>query len=165
MDVLYSIRPEWCKSILEGLKVDEIRKDLPRRLFKGGVSPFTGYIYCTNGKQALFRNEKAYRLRPFKDVRYYLDLHHEMLNGKVIAKFECWQITPMNSWYMQEKVYNAVHYLETRVPYDDCVRYLNGGHGYAIRMSFLDVFKEPLALSDFGLKRAPQSWCYVERRI
>ena len=40
--------------------------------------------------------------------------------------------------------------------------YLKGKGGYAWHISDLEIFDEPKKLSDFGLKRAPQSWCYVE---
>lgn len=41
--------------------------------------------------------------------------------------------------------------------------YIGLGHkGYAIHISKLEIFDKPKKLSEFGIKRAPQSWQYVE---
>lgn len=54
---------------------------------------------------------------------------------------------------------NVVLYLDTK-----CLGINNssGMIGYAWHISDLQIFYEPRELSDLGLKRAPQSWCYVE---
>lgn len=40
--VLISVRPEWCRAIIEGRKTVEVRKTKPKN-----KTPFKCYIYCT----------------------------------------------------------------------------------------------------------------------
>lgn len=48
--VLMSIRPEWCKKILDGEKTVEVRRTCPAH-----GTPFKVYIYCTlAGSDSLF---------------------------------------------------------------------------------------------------------------
>ena len=42
--------------------------------------------------------------------------------------------------------------------------YLGEKKGYGIRVSDLMVYDSPKELNEFFVKRAPQSWCYVEEK-
>lgn len=48
------------------------------------------------------------------------------------------------------------------VPHDQLRKYLNGKDGYALYIDDLKKYDQPKELSEFGLTKAPQSWCYVE---
>lgn len=63
-------------------------------------------------------------------------------NGKVIGEYVCDGIIPMSIKYCNPEGLALKEF---------------GWH-----ISDLVIYDEPRELSDFGLKRAPQSWCYVK---
>ena len=152
--VLISIRPEWCGKIVNGEKTIELRKTRPKI-----DTPFKCYIYCTLGKYDLFYN-------PNTDLsaKEYIDTGI-ILNGKVIGEFMCNLIDIVyqcHSGYVSK--YGCIsrpmffNYLglpfETHFGYDK--------YAYAWRISDLIIYDEPKELSEFGIKRPPQSWQYID---
>lgn len=142
--VMLSIRPKWCKKIASGEKTIEVRKTRPKL-----DTPFKCYIYCTQSGVALGAWGK---------------------HGKVIGEFTCeriYELAPLN--HAPDDVEQQA--CMTR---EEIVRYLNGV-GYGWHISDLRIYDAPRELSEFtglrdtrfgaapyGIKRAPQSWCYVE---
>ena len=166
MDVLYSVRPEWCKLILEGRKTSEVRKTLPIKLVPTHM-PFTGYIYCTKGTKALITKENIYFLVDWNTVDVWKNKGFEVINGRVVACFECWNIAPINKHYLF--AYERVHFDETQIPRNDLEKYIGSACAYAIFFDYLHNFVSKLTLENFykpgykeKIKKAPQSWCYVD---
>ena len=154
--VLISIRPEWCKKIASGQKTIEVRKTRPKI-----ETPFKCYIYCTKSGKILSRGV-------------------EILNGCVIGEFVCDIIVEPD--HVQNWVYITEH---SSIPGPDLYKYCgeneNGDTKYCFgwHISDLVIYDKPKELSDFctgssvftfddegnqvytGMKRPPQSWCYV----
>lgn len=157
--VMLSIRPKWVEKIASGEKTIEVRKTRPKL-----PTPFKAYIYCSQGNDAR-------RLRGSW--------------GKVIGEFTCdriYELAPLN---------HAPDDVEKKacLTREEIVNYLKGT-GYGWHISDLRIYDAPRELSEFRrscqnswycescamyrgnngtcgneslqIKRAPQSWCYVE---
>ena len=149
--VMLSIRPKWCEKIANGEKTIEVRKTRPKL-----ETPFKCYIYCTQGNDAR-------RLRGSW--------------GKVIGEFTCDRIFPINV-FDNGSIQNWLfeHMERSCLTYEELADYIgNGKTGYGWHISDLRIYDAPRELSGFtglrntrfgaapyDIKRAPQSWCYVE---
>lgn len=154
--VMISIRPEWCEKIANGEKTIEVRKTRPKKL----KNPFRCYIYCTQGRDAR-------RLRGSW--------------GKVIGEFTCdgfWIGSPRNT--------NPIFCMAACMDGFDTEKYAKDKILYGWHISNLKIYDTPRELGEFErpyecgecnakwasecnacyeenkIKRAPQSWCYVE---
>lgn len=142
--VLISIRPKWCELIASGNKTVEVRKNRPKI-----EPPFRCYIYCT---------------APVK---------------RVIGAFICDGIDLMWTPILPLTTTEARLINESQISLPEIQMYAGGDERlYCWHISNLIIYDEPLELSDFGLpplkdallkwprdlKKAPQSWCYVERK-
>ena len=148
--VMLSIRPKWCKKIIDGEKAIEVRKTKPKL-----ETPFKCYIYCTNSGVATGMWGK---------------------HGKVVGEFTCNTVTNLFSnsrfWLNEDDV------LQTCLSAAEMRKYADGAHGlYGWHISDLVCYDKPKELSEFKglrktkfgyepveIKRPPQSWCYVEER-
>lgn len=171
--VMISIRPKWCEKIASGEKTIEVRKTRPKL-----EPPFKCYIYCTSG-------------HPYISVKGG-NLDRDTVrtntvgrcNGKVIGEFVCdyilqrcemanADIAEQQSCVRREDIYFKYS--------EEGKHYIYGWH-----ISNLKIYDTPKELSkfprpfencidkvcdEFGcalcengshIKRAPQSWCYVE---
>ena len=148
--VLISIKPKWCELIVKGEKTVEVRKTRPKI-----ETPFKGYIYCTKNND--------------KDIYDVLYLHTTngklvKMNGKVVGEFVCDAIFPISIEYSNTSSTIA----QNEFPYTgmtdkEIIDYLgNGKTGYGCHISALKIYDEPKELSEFEVKRPPQSWCYVK---
>lgn len=184
--VLISIRPEWIQKIFSGEKTIEIRKTRPKI-----DTPFRCYIYCTMPDKRLnhkagcmvVNTDELFRL-PDGTLRHDWSgvlmtwpseswNEDNFLNGKVIGEFICGKISqipangPLDVCCGQLK--------GTAMSREEFESYLGWGGGYGWHISDLKVYDKPKPLSDFkrwcgdgkwetleSLKRAPQSWCYVD---
>lgn len=153
--IMISIKPEWVCKILNGEKTIEIRKTKP-----SCDLPVKVYIYCTknNGKGI-----GKYPFYQFCDDR----LNH--LNGKVVAEWHLKEIIAFDRLGLTlNDMLNVV--LEksclTHKQLQDYLRKKNNksniGEGYAWHIEDLHIYDQPKELSEFGVKRAFQSWGYVE---
>lgn len=144
--IMISIKPKWVAKILNGEKIIEIRKTMPKCDL-----PIDVYIYCTKQK-----DDGLLRLNGKRS--YYV-------KGKVVARFTLNKVETIT--------YDSIFKLFSlnRVLYNSCLKeeelnsYLKGELGYAWRIDDLVIFEKPKELRDFNLTKAPQSYCYVERRI
>lgn len=143
--VLISIRPQWCEKIASGEKIIEVRKTRPKL-----ETPFKCYIYCTKGEgDCLWR---------WSTITYDTQFPNERpnrLDGKVIGEFVCNYI---NKIYVPFGDKTGGTCLNAKEIYD----YVNRDFCYGWHISELKIYDTPKPLSEFGLTRAPQSWCYVE---
>lgn len=140
-EVLISIRPEWCAKIASGQKTVEVRKTAP----KCGT-PFLCRIYCTEPNTT--------DPKRLLETHNYEDGHIYRANGKVCAEFICDEIIDIWPGYAKG---------------DDCLTYEQqesylgpNGHGYGWRISNLEIYPIPKELSVYGIKKAPQSWIYLQ---
>ena len=166
--ILISIKPEWVSKILNEEKVVEIRKTAPKCDL-----PIEVYIYCTKAVPAagwMFddRIGKWVCLIAKNGEEKYLD--GPILNGKVVAKFTLREVTEYinacnvtkDSGYMfgdteREGIYEKACFSE-----EDIESYCPDESFYAWHISDLVIFNKPRELSELGVKRAPQSWQYLE---
>lgn len=134
-DVLISIQYDWVSLILSGLKTVELRKRIPNL-----KCPIKYYIYCTKGSKETKLNKR--------------------IRGKVVGWFicECTHFIPKDFVGLPQALKG------TCVNPKAALDYANGKPLYGIHVSKLCIYDTPRPLSDFGIKRAPQSWCYIEER-
>ena len=159
--VLYSIRPEYCKLILDGKKTGEVRKSIPKL-----DVPFKCYIYET---KTPLRWNKA---------------HNNIIGGeggRVIAEFMCdkiYDITPHFDvpTFPNQYIFEGAQAEDSScLSFEEINSYLKGNQGYGLHISDLVIYNEPKELSEFTalrktkfgyepveITRPPQSWCYVE---
>lgn len=168
--VLMSIRPEWCAKIASGRKTVEIRKTIPKL-----PVPFKVYIYCTEPNTV--------------DPHKYLETHcggwAYKCNGKVFAEFVCDRIRPEPE--VADGLVDICLGMQSCVDPVDILKYANGKMVYSWHISDLTIYDKPKELGEFkrcdkcpygplekcwnheygcdgeyNVRRAPQSWCYVE---
>lgn len=171
--VMLSIRPKWCEKIVNGEKTIEVRKTRPKL-----DTPFRGYIYCTlQGCNEFFRVDLG------RDVAKWNRGKWADRKGNVIGEFICdriYELAPLN--HAPDDVEQ-----QSCLTREEIVHYLKGT-GYGWHISDLRIYDEARDLSEFrratdpcdschaeytwectgckklsgDIKRAPQSWCYVE---
>ena len=167
--VLISIHPKWCEKIASGDKTAEVRKTRPKM-----GTPFKCYIYCTLPKYP----HEDFIVTDYPSPQFYG-------GGKVIGEFTCdqiYELAPLN---------HAPDDVEKQacLTREEIVNYLKGT-GYGWHIVNLKIYDAPRELSEFRracpnswycescamywgnngtcgneslqIKRAPQSWCYVE---
>lgn len=133
--ILMSTQPEWVEKILTREKTIEIRKTRPKCEL-----PCKVYIYQTK-KNFIFK------------VLKWLGL----CKGKVVAEFMLNKITDLQKLERIKRV--------GLIMYFGCMnmgQYEKYNGRYAWRIDSLKIYDKPKELSEFGLKRAFQSWGYVE---
>lgn len=182
--VMLSIRPKWVEKIASGEKTIEVRKTSPKI-----EPPFKCYIYCTAervGYEELWVLDAPSREEYLiTAVCAYLQRAEGASKGnrKVIGEFTCdriYELAPLN---------HAPDDVEKQacLTREEIVNYLKGT-GYGWHISNLKIYDAPKKLGEFrratdpcdscraeytwecngceklsgDIKRAPQSWCYVE---
>lgn len=156
--VLKSIKPKYCELIASGLKTVELCKTRPKL-----DVPFKVYIYQTKSKW-------IYK------ILEWLGLHQ----GKVIGEFVCDDISfalcyPFPKSFSNRPLFFEKIVTQTCLSMDEIKKYGNGEAVNGWHISDLKIYDKPKELSEFrkpyipksysdldGLKRPPQSWCYVE---
>lgn len=170
--IMISIKPKWVAKILNGEKTIEIRKSMPKDL------PCKVYIYCTKDKnhELVFHETiQQYEIYPINNTN--------ILNGKVVAEFTLNKITTHKKNYIDiegdlyynflaKDVIDAGFYsrqdndnkkLGALCNFHNFVEeYGKGKDLYAWHIDDLEIYDKPKELNEFGLKRPPQSWCYIE---
>lgn len=152
--VLISIRPEWCKKIVDGDKTIEVRKTMPKL-----KTPFKCYIYCTYGEGLI--------------ERYDLCIPNELIgcnvtkektwgnccNGKVIGEFVCDKIIETVPWRIKGKTGFLAKRTEDEaslpqrscLTIDEIVQYAGSENRciYGWHISDLVVYDKPRELTEF----------------
>jgi len=176
--VLISINPKWCEKILNGKKTVEMRKTKPKL-----ETPFKCYIYCTKPSKkfqticgcTILNSDELYRL-PGGEIKHGCSIElmgcdnytkDNFLDGKVVGEFICDKI---EEFAVGSVACDEIQKLAC-LSYEEMINYfykpneLDGNTakvGYGWRISDLKIYDKPKMLWEFGLKKAPQSWCYVE---
>ncbi len=170
--VMISIQPKWCDLILRRRKTIEVRKTKPK--FE---TPFKCYIYCTlNGADEFSK----------KGVSKY-----SCKKGYVIGEFICDKIITIDCDSVAPFDKETKKYIskETCLTRTDLYDYTHGFCCFGWKISDLHIYNEPKELSQFykqcneiceqcdyfidckygvgkkhmiPLKKAPQSWQYIE---
>ena len=174
--VMLSIRPKWAEKIVNGEKTIEVRKTRPKL-----GTPFKCYIYCTLPKYP----HEDFIVTDYPRPQFYG-------GGKVIGEFTCDAITRVNIcgfWDDSGKQLDN-RLKDTCLTSEEFRTYLGENVGYGWHISNLKIYDTPRELSEFRrscqnswycescamyrgnngtcgneslqIKRAPQSWCYVE---
>ena len=159
--ILISIKPKYVAEILNHRKTIEVRKTAPKCEF-----PCEVYIYCTKDQQLLkITNDYGEDMFFVDKVKY---LKHLIISGKVVAKFTLKKTTPiekdMFGYYPFTREILDGEWLgkNSCLTQNDLRRYLGDKTGYAWHIDNLVIFDEPKELSDFGVKRSPQSYMFCE---
>ncbi len=169
--ILISIKPKYVAEILNHRKTLEIRKSFPKCEL-----PCEVYIYCTKGRGNLVLGDTS----PLSVEEEYAitrgwsreeaDQIFGLLNGLVVAKFTLKKITPigkdMFGYCPFTKEFLDGEWLGkgSCLTQNDLRKYLGDKTGYAwhIDQKSLVIFDKPKELKEFGVKRSPQSWQFVE---
>lgn len=142
--ILMSINPQSVANIFNGEKTVEIRKKFPKD-FIGWI-----YIYCTKTKPYLHEFCQTNGNHGYSCIE---EKYGNALNGKIVARFWCDKVNE------SDKIRDFLigSYLEPQ----DISDYLKGHKGYAIHISHLEIFYEPIKLES----KAPKSWQYLHSRL
>ena len=175
--VMLSIRPKWAEKIASGEKTVEVRKTRPKL-----ETPFKCYIYCTRGKHLAFmQSQTGTNLIACMDATAAIPVGGAIGNGKVIGEFTCDRIDE----YDDDTIFSFRHEDYARwndfgldracMHPEDFQNYADGKWLYGWHIVGLKIYNTPRDLSRFtglrdtrfgaapyDIKRAPQSWCYVE---
>ena len=152
--VMLSIRPKWCELIASGEKTIEVRKTKLKL-----EMPFKCYIYCTRDKHLAFmQNATGTNLMACMDVKTAIPVGGFVGNGKVIGEFVCEQIKDYG--IVRPETYGE--YAGTGLSAAEMAAYSAGRPVYGWRISDLRIYDMPRELTAYGIKRPPQSFCYVE---
>lgn len=142
-EILISIQPKWVAKILNGEKTIEIRKTRPNCELPAKV-----YIYATKSKRDTIRMIGSYR--------FLSGVHFEI--GKVLAEFTLNKVETIK----ENQIYNAKAMLEHAcLTIEELNNYAKDKKFYAWHIEDLKIYDEPKELSEFGIKKAPQSWQYA----
>lgn len=163
-EVLISIRPEWVEKIMSSNKTVEVRKTRPKI-----ETPFKCYIYCTKGMELWGDGtaETWWGIAPDEDIDEVIRLNPTLtqLNGKVIGEFVCNFITHSNEHLFDENKITMQKLMKSScLSFEEINNYRGDKNIFAWYISDLKIYDKPKQLSEFGLKRPPQSWCYVEKK-
>ena len=161
--VLISIRPQWCEKIISGRKTVEVRKNKPTL-----ETPFKCYIYCTYGQGLIEYNDPDYPNMLLGQKVSKDAIWGNCSNGKVIGEFVCDSIGEYTNYSLDEQ---RGHFKRregllrsacmTLKDWRDYIGWYESDLGFGWHISELNIYDTPKELSEFGLTRAPQSWCYV----
>lgn len=179
--VMLSIRPKWVEKIASGKKTIEVRKTRPKL-----ETPFKCYIYCTKPK---YEHEDFIRT-DYPKPQFYgggkvigeftCDRIYKIDKDSTDFLFKAGGL----SVYKQAAEEKCG--LRVAMTDDELHGYLGHCQGYGWHISDLHIYNAPRELSEFErpyecnecdakwatecnacheegkIKRAPQSWCYVE---
>lgn len=161
--VVISIRPEWCRKILLGEKTLEVRKTRPTL-----DPPFKCYIYCTlSGCNEFFRDDLKSDLYLWYGEKWY------DRKGNVVGEFTCKKLDVYSGvWKGANSISDYDMLSRSCLTTDQIVKYENAEVNaktktlkcgvWALEISDLVVYDNPIPLSTLGIKHAPQSWAYCE---
>lgn len=177
-DVMLSIRPKWCEMIASGKKTVEVRKTRPRQ-----ETPFKCYIYCTKSTDHPgkwlgcydHRWKKIGLISPL-NIEVGKRFNIEVVSGMVIGEFICDNIRryAICGANLSDRRYREVdpslyvHDIdlsELHLKQHELNNYGSGAVLFGWHISNLVIYDNPVPLAEFGefgMKRPPQSWCYVK---
>ena len=174
MNILMSIKPEWCKKIIYGDKTIEVRKTKPEQI----SVPFKVYVYATFGGENWFsfgKQKSGHVIGVFtcdKIERYDIPYPacQKDMNPDVKEK-SCLS-------YMQLHRYAGEQDMNPDVKEKSCLSYMQlhryageQGYVYGWHIHEFENWNKPLSIREFidskgnHFKRPPQSWAYGIRAV
>lgn len=161
ISTIASIQPKWCEQIASGKKTIEVRKTAPKEV------PFKVFMYCTNTGRPLvwwdrFDGGSFVPVLKLKNrySRKEAEKIWDVVNGKVIGEFVCYKNERFGCSSHDHKI--LAQQRKSCMTMDEIIDYCNGKDLYGWHISDLKIYDKPKELSEFGLKRPPQSWMYCE---
>ena len=151
--IMISIKPEYVDAIIKGYKTLEVRKTHPNEAC-------IVEIYETKSKW----------LKPYYNSitgkTHYIECFGR---GKVVAQWFLEQVytleRDLNDWLPKSRYDITKYQLEqTTLSEEKLWSYGQGKTLYAWEIFDLKTYKTPKSISDFGLKRPPQSWQYIKEQ-
>ncbi len=176
--VMISIRPKWCEKICRGEKSIEVRKTRPKL-----ETPFKCYIYRTKGTVPHIINDKWVQMEVGGTIigEFICDRIYELETR-----------SPGGSYSVKGEGQPTTNDVarQSCLTLKDMHEYLQAKAGYGWHISNLKIYDPLKKLSEFqratdpcdschaeytwectgcknlsgDIKRAPQSWCYVEEQ-
>lgn len=163
ISIVIAMRSLWACKILNGDKKIEVRNGLAlynalkKAEEKGEEVEFL--MYVTKAKPHLKTNQSH-------STFYLTEDSLNNLNGKVVDKFKAKaEVIKYGLWtdhYMTVSMPCRLLLEKSCLQLDQLDDYLLGGKGTALHIRDLEIFDKPKTLADYGLKRAPESWCYAQ---
>ena len=174
--ILISIRPKWCELIASGEKTVEVRKNRPKI-----DTPFKCYIYETRGFERVGNDNLNCRIGGNGRGKVIGEFTCEDIY-RVDVPFPAYQadMSEMDTLVLKDAC----------LSYTEAHDYLGHRSGYGWHITDLKLYAEPREINEFkrwnrteqtapcahvyalyspcesctecNLKRAPQSWCYIE---
>lgn len=110
--------------------------------------PYKVYLYCTKGKKEIW----------LAGIRNYRESYK--MNGKVCGEFTCVHTL---DFYVPESESEAgwIPIGGTCLERWELVKYAGGRKVSFLMIKDPVMYNVPRDLADFGVKHAPQSWCYI----
>lgn len=162
VEIMQSNKPKWCELIISGAKTIEVRKTRPKC-----ETPFKVDIYCTNDRKIMLERSNYDKSIYLNGNIYYPYKMDCSLNGKVIGEYICDAVQGYP--YVDEYGYIPYYNIDKSELEKTCLtkyEFENYGYDktlYGWHISNLKIYDTPKDIREFGLKRPPQSWCYVRR--
>lgn len=187
--IMISVKPEYTVKILNGEKILEIRKTIPKCEL-----PCKVYIYCTKGSHNNWLRVYPFNIR--KNIYQLCDDSFNALNGTVVAEFTLNKIDTIEicdpDVLVNGEIVNIMDYKKAScLSLDDFMDYIGYGSdndgwgnkewdkGFGWHIDNLKIYDKPKELNEFStilhrlkgkqsrytshlLQRPPQSWCYVK---
>lgn len=163
--VLISIRPQWVEKIFNGSKTIEVRRTFPKQL----ETPFKALVYCTKAKHIpedglyFLPNDKQLYLGCKKKDLGFVCWEGDFRNGKVIGSFVCDRVRLCIPFGLKGHLLSQEVYREMCLTKEQLDKYGGLKTLYGWYITSPKLFDKPRELSEFGIARPPQSWCYVEQ--
>lgn len=190
--ILITDKPKWCRLMMNGDKTVEARKGdklykaTQKLIDEYGYAEF--YVCCSKAKHI----KDYLQIENGKYVCNVPKDYESELNGKVAFKFRCYKVSDFSKgeliYYKNDGWCGTeVEHINTNgmcLSEEELHNYLKGKTGCAIHISDLEIFDKPKELSEFqgfcnscaafrvcklnrelcnkSIKKAPQSFCYVE---
>ena len=133
--VLMSLHPKWIELILQGKKTREVRKRAPLQRM-----PFKVYLYCTKEPEAWMAGIEG------KYESY-------QMNGNVCGEATCVSIVEYRGEFGTHGTCLSMERLKEYAGEKDTLCYM--------ALENPVMYEQPKGIAEFGLERAPQSWCYI----
>ena len=150
-DLILSLKPKWCLKILDGVKTVEIRKSFPHVDAENAVLQV--YLYCTEPNTT--DPQRLLEIHNYENGKIY------RANGKVAGVAT---VTSVEKLERNGKTYSLPKTGECCLTEDQLAEYGNEKDLYGWHISSVQLFEIPKPLSEFGLTRPPQSWCYIKTK-
>lgn len=162
--VLLSINPKWAYLIENGEKTIEVRKTIPRKIINIS-KPFRVYLYVTKREYKLLQvmrdgdenygeiyHGKPAFIKTFKNNDYW-----QRETQKVVGECVCDFVIGL----MPNPLTGEWDIDGTCLTEKELDKYSGGKLLYGWNLRDVVMYKNPKSLEEFGMKRPPQSWCYV----